>query len=197
MARRLITLALVTALVLAAVLLVDNPTLEPAPEQAPQKSTPGAVMTQATIRQYNDQGQLQYVLQVERAEQFFRFNKENKPLNTSRGYTDLSAPKLTLHNSDDVAPWHISAEHGRTDNNGNRITLWGDVVAHQALADGGQYRLNTQRLVVNPAQQTATSDQPVTLLSPEGTGNAVGMSLDLLAQTVTLESQVKAIYEVK
>ena len=197
MLRRLITLALVALLVVAAVLLVDNPTLEPEPEQAPEKNTPGAVMTQATIRQYSAQGQLQYLLQVDRAEQFYRFNRQNKPLDAGRGYTDLDNPKLTLFNQDNAAPWRFSAKQGHTENNGQRITLWGDVVAQQALVGGGEYRLDTERLVVNPEQQTASSEQPVTLRSPEGLGNAVGMAIDLPAQTVTLNSQVKAIYEVK
>lgn len=195
MARRLLTLALVAVLVIAAVLLVDNPTLEEPQQQAPQQNTPGAIITAATTRQYDANGQLQYVLQVDRAEQYFRFNQQDKPLPTSRGYTDLSSPRLVLHSDSNPQPWHFSADHGRTENKGNLITLWGNVVAEQALAGGGQYRIETSRLRVEPLLQQATSQQPVTIRSPQGLGNSTGMSIDMPQQTVTLNSQVKATYE--
>lgn len=195
MARKFITLILVVLLALAAVLLVDRPTLAPTTDQTPAKATPGAILTQATTRQYDANGRLQYLLKVERAEQFFRFNNQNKPLNVNQGYTDLTKPDLTVFNENNENPWQLSADFGKTENNGKQIQLWGNVVAQKALPSGGKYKITTSKLMVLPLLQRASTEQPVSVTSPEGSGDSVGMDIDMPEQIIKLNSQVNAIYE--
>jgi len=197
MMRRLTTLLIVVVLVLAAVLLTDRPNIEPDSEQTLNKTTPGAIVTRAVTRQYDATGKLQYRLEVERAEQFYRFNRQDRPLAQNRGYTDLTQPKLTLYSDVEDSDWHFRANFGRTENDGNLIRLWGNVVANRPLAGGGEYRLKTSELVVKPAQQLASTKRAVNIRSPEGTTQAVGMIINLPAETVTLESQVNGVYEPK
>lgn len=197
MARKLVTLLLVAALALMAIFLTEQPEPEQPADQRPETATPGAILTQATTRQYDANGKLQYLLKVDRAEQFFRFNNQGQPLKVNLGYTDLVKPKLTLYGDDSPDAWQLTADFGRTENSGNEIQLWGNVVAQKAIPTGGEYRITTTKLLVEPILQRASTEQRVKILAPEGEGDAVGMEIDMPNQTVTLKSQVNATYEAK
>ncbi len=195
MLKKILTLTVITGLVLAAVLISENPKITAPLKLESKPQTPIAIIKNSITRQYNPQGQLEYLLQVETAEQFLRVNPKNdKPLSAGKGYTELSQPDLTLFQSEQT-PWNITAENGRAENNGTVITLWGDVVVYRSLADGGEYIMSTDQLEVRPLEQLAETDRAVTIRSPNGVANAVGMRLNMINNVTELLSQVKGVYE--
>ncbi len=183
-------------LVLVAILVLETPSLTKPERIETKPQTPIAIIKNSITRQYNQQGQLEYLLSVETAEQYLRINpKNNKPLKADKGYTELSEPNLTLYQSQQESPWNITANNGRAENNGTLITLWGNVIVHRTLADGGEYVMSTERLQVLPLQQLAETDKAVTIHSPNGVADSVGMRLNMIDNVTELLSQVKGIYE--
>lgn len=195
MLKKIITLSVVIGLVLVAVLVSETPSLTQPERIEAKPQTPIAIIKNSTTRQYNNQGQLEYLLSVETAEQYLRVNKNNKPLKVEKGYTDLSHPDLTLYQSEEEFPWNITAKNGRAENNGTLITLWGDVIVYRLLEDGGEYIMSTNRLKVLPLEQLAETDKAVTIHSPNGVADSVGMRLNMISNVTELLSQVKGVYE--
>ncbi|WP_317930949.1 LPS export ABC transporter periplasmic protein LptC [Halioxenophilus sp. WMMB6] len=194
MIRTLVTLAIVGALVLVALLLLQPPGEEVAPLAIPTERTPIAVIEHSSTRQYGSEGRLQYLLKVDRAEQFLRY-KNNKPLNFQRGYTDLAQPELTIYAKDNEQPWVFRSKHGRTEHNGELITLWGDVVVSQSITDSDEYQVATQKLEIYPEKQLVTTSEAVNIRTPEGIASAVGLNINMLTGVSSLESQVQGVYE--
>ncbi len=197
MLKKILTTSIIAGLFVLVILLWENPEItQTKPATETQSQAPAANIQNSKTRQFAATGRLQYLLVVDKAEQYLRYNAQNRPLEAKRGYTDLSNPFLTLFSEQpNQTPWKITADHGRAENNGSLITLWGNVVVRKDLETGGEYRLTTDKLDVKPVEQIAESESPVSITSPEGIADSVGMRLNMITNITELLSQVTGIYE--
>jgi lipopolysaccharide export system protein LptC len=112
---------------------------------------------------------------------------------TSSDYAELSKPELTLF-GEDAPPWHIVAEEGKAEDQGDRILLWGKVRIWQTDQDKLS-EFTTPFLIVEPERQYAETDKPVMITSAGSTTQAVGMKAYLKEDRIQLLSRVRGTHE--
>ncbi|GLS25419.1 LPS export ABC transporter periplasmic protein LptC [Marinibactrum halimedae] len=204
MLRNIASITVIVALILGFLWFWEPSSHSPTTELTTTLNYPQAIMSNMATTEYREDGSINYQLHVKRAEQFQRINpKNNRPLPDNRGYTDLTTPELTLYGekkpgeTDEKAPspWKIRADQGRAENSGDIVTLWGNVVATQSLPNGGEYRMVTSRMTLEPKLQLAKTDKPVIITSPEGKTSAIGMSADLKQQVIDLLANVQGTFD--
>lgn len=196
MNRTLTTLALVAVLVLCALLFIEHPATDIELVQTPREDTPISIIDKATTRQYDLQGNLQYLLHVDAAKQFLRFSG-NEPLSLKQGYTELTKPRLTIYDNQDQDHWYFQADMGRTENNGELIVLSGQVIATKPGENGQDYQLTTEHMEIQPTLQLASTDEAVNIRSPNGVADAVGLFIDMNTGVTELKSNVRGTYDAK
>ena len=83
----------------------------------------------------------------------------------------------------------VTANHGRLEQGGGRIWIEGNVIiVREGDAKMGPARLTTEKLLVLPDEGIARTSSEVTLESPSGRANAVGLELDNHARILRLEN---------
>ena len=142
--------------------------------------TAHAVAKNASTRYFNDNGDLIYSVE---SEKLSHFRPEDAP-----SYTLIESPDIQVFQED--TPWQISANLGRVSED-RIITLTEDVVLIGASTDQQLTEMRTSKLIYDPAQKLASTDQTVTILSPLGEISATGMIADISAKKIKLLSNVK------
>ncbi len=105
---------------------------------------------------------------------------------------ELTAPQLTLFQPSG-APWHVVAARGRIIDGGREVRLSGGVrMSH--VDQGATTTLTTAHLLIRPKQRYAETDAAVTVTTPQGQVDAVGMQADMAAQRLLLLSKVRGTY---
>jgi len=105
---------------------------------------------------------------------------------------DLTAPHLTLFQSSGP-PWLVVAARGRIIDGGKEVVLSGGVrMDHDA--QGTTMTLTTDHLLLRPKQRYAETDAAVTVTTPQGRVDAVGMQADMATQRLQLLSKVRGTY---
>jgi lipopolysaccharide export system protein LptC len=89
--------------------------------------------------------------------------------------------------------WLITSKYGKTRGDGNLIKLTKDVVITRK--DNDEIELRTDKLNIDTQQSTAYTDSAVTLISPTGETNSVGLHATLEEKTINLHSKVKGHYD--
>jgi len=194
--RTLTSLAVVVTLVLAALLFIEHPAIDSDLAQNPTRDTPISIIEHSSTREFDANGQLQYLLKVDRALQYLRF-ADDQPLSIKQGFTELHNPQLTIYDAKSDDRWHFESRYGRTENNGEQIILWGQVVAHKPGENGRDYRVTTERLEILPEAKLATTEEAVNIRSPNGVADAVGMHIDMNSGLTELKSQVRGTYDIE
>ncbi len=109
--------------------------------------------------------------------------------------TALSNPRLVIHDAkqDD---WHVSAIQGKVEQEGERVSLQGDVRVRQEHSDPGRaLNLATQSMVIYPRRGQAETADAVHITRADSRIDAVGMSADIDNRQLSLHSQVRGYYE--
>ena len=109
--------------------------------------------------------------------------------------THLIEPRMTAPYQD-KPPVHISADRGEVSHNGKEVFLHDDVhVLRDPSAKDSGMQIATSYLHVEPDEETADTDRPVTITEARGITTAVGMKLDSKARVLKLLSRVRSQYE--
>jgi len=158
-------------------------------DPAEQERFPEAYLIESETRLFDAEGRLHYHLTSERADQFQQLPDRASDLD----YSLIVKPRLSMYGETDD-PWHLHADMGQSNADGDRIKLWDNVRAWQDTG-AGRNALTTPELVIFPARQFAETDKAVKMRSPQGVTDAVGMRADLEQDTIELLSQVRGTYE--
>jgi lipopolysaccharide export system protein LptC len=113
--------------------------------------------------------------------------------NPATDYSLITTPNMIFYPEDQGQPWYISATSGRNDQ--QQLRFDDDVRIEQDSLTHGKITITTSELYVRTQEQFALSDKAVTMRSPKGQMNAVGMKADLTNSRIELTSQVKSVYE--
>ncbi len=89
--------------------------------------------------------------------------------------------------------WVVTANKADTQGNSHIILLTGQVIVTQE--NRSDIQLRTQQLTIDTIHNTAYTDLPVTLISPNGITHAVGLHAALNDRTINLHSKVKGRYD--
>lgn len=195
MNRNRLTLLFVIALIGAFVVVWDLPpgTFTTPTEEAAQKRFPGTYLTNLYTREFNKDGFLSFELNAELAEIFGSTGNKNRRKKAT-GITRFQKPKMQFH-SPDKPTWHVNGNVGIAHNNGEKFELrWGVNIWHLD-ANGEKTQIKTVKLTLFPDREYAETDKPVTIITAEGTTEAIGMKLYLNEQRLQLLSKVKGYYE--
>ena len=106
--------------------------------------------------------------------------------------TEIIFPVATVTNNEtDI--WIISSNKATTQGKGEDIFLTGNVIITRE--DRDDVDLLTEALHINTKQNTAYTDLAVTIKSPYGETNSVGLHADLADETINLHSRVRGHYD--
>jgi len=161
----LASLILVFAIATNLMLEQSDDSLPPAPMR---QNDPDLYMLNATITQFDDDGDLQHKIKADRFTHF--------PLTDM---TSLKFPNLQLFPDSKKEPWNIEAKNGRLLSQSvyreEVIELWDDVLAVQQTGNGHFIHIQTQSLTVYPEREYAETDQKVYIDSNSSRTSAAGM----------------------
>lgn len=110
--------------------------------------------------------------------------------------SQFDLPSITLYDNEG-RQIHAQALQGETHDDSSVITLTGNVRINQAQPDDDLHPLviTTERLIVFPEKQRATTDSTITAMRGPEMFSARGMSLDLKKEVLYLHSEVKGVYQ--
>lgn len=152
---------------------------------------PQAYMTDIKLREYDAQGNLRNILTTATAEHF----QINPARPSPQDYTMLFQPRMLFSDTADIAPWHLTAEEGRIDQNGQLVTLFNNVRVYQESSAEGLLELLTSELRIKASQQYAETDKAVKMRAQQGHLDTLGMKAYLGEDRIELLSQVRGTYE--
>lgn len=163
--------------------LFDNPRgiLSNIDIESRQDITAYAVAKNASTKYYDEHGELSYSVESLKLSHFRPENDHEK------SYTLVEHPRIFVFQQDE--PWEIHANSGRVSHD-RIITLYDDVTLIGNSPDGETTEMLTSKLVYDPIQKLASTDQTVTILSPFGRLTATGMVADISERKIKLLSKV-------
>lgn len=104
-------------------------------------------------------------------------------------------PKITLY-KEEAPPWQINARHGRSTGGSSDITLWKNVILHQAQsAENQEKTITTDELHYYPDKQFASTQKDITFHQGGLLVKSLGMNAYLERQQIELLQQVWGRYE--
>ena len=185
--RHAIIYPLFLALMLAIITFWLNQTVE---EQGPKidgsdRHDPDYMMHSFVTTQTDTNGVLRYVLA---AAEMIHYPDDDT--------TELKRPKFTQYTLD--KPYtSIQGQRGFVSSDGEKIEVLDRVkVIRQGTADSGEMQLLTERLMIEPNKDLATTNSPVTIKqAPKTVVTGVGMIFDKKNQTMKLLNNVRVHYE--
>ncbi len=89
--------------------------------------------------------------------------------------------------------WRVTAKQGVTHGKGEEILLTDNVMIKRQ--DDNSTEMHTTVLTLNTEKSTAYTDEPVTMISPYGETQSVGLHATLDDKTINLHSRVKGQYD--
>jgi lipopolysaccharide export system protein LptC len=129
---------------------------------------PDLYMLNATISQFDGEGELQHRIAANRFTHF--------PLTD---LTTMKFPALSLGRTRDSDPWEITSSEGRilpsSDYREEIVELWNNVLAVKSGSEGDFVNIQTNSLTVYPEREYAETDEPVFIDNQSGRTTAAGM----------------------
>jgi lipopolysaccharide export system protein LptC len=125
-----------------------------------------------------------------------------KPVRVVKGKEMLHYPKddsteiikpITDFIAEGKDTWQMQSEFGYTQGKGESILLTENVVIINK--HNPEFKLLTEKLTLDTVNETAFTDQAVTILSPQGETKSVGLHADLKDETINLHSRVRGHYD--
>lgn len=89
--------------------------------------------------------------------------------------------------------WIITSNKGRTKGKADTILLTGNVIISNK--HDPEFNMLTDKLTLNTHLSTAYTEEPVTIHSPQGVTESVGLHAALDEETINLHSRVKGQYD--
>lgn len=163
-------------------------------DKAPRaKAFPLSYMLDTKIIKYAIDGSPAYQLETI---QFAYYEGQGPTAKDRRAsaYATLEKPLITLY-SKGGSPWQVSAASGKSRNEGELVTLMGDVRLWQREDGVITTELTTQSLTIKPEEAFAQTRKPVIARGISGTTRATGVKLFITSGRVEFLSQVRGIYD--
>ena len=108
--------------------------------------------------------------------------------------SQLTLPRLTIYRKSPL-PWYVTAKYAKTRQGTQIVEFWDNVVIHHpADEETPATVIKTSTLTVHPDDQTADTNDPITLIQPNTTINATGMHANMNTGDIKLLSQARGIY---
>ena len=170
------------AVFIASVLLNRTVDLDQQVEAAPARlNEPDLFMTQASISQINEEGNLTSKISADRFTHY--------PLTD---VTTLELPRVALYTPNLTGPWTISSTKGRllgvSVYRKQSVELWSAVRAEKSNPDGSKTTFITDALNVYPSENLAESDTPVTIFTGNTQTKAAKLRANLDQDTFLFNS---------
>ena len=132
------------------------------------RNAPDLYMLNATISQFDSEGELQHRIAANRFTHF--------PLTD---LTTMKFPALVLGRAKGSEPWEITSSEGRilpsSDYREEIVELWNNVLASQMIDDSSFVNIQTNSLTVYPERDYVETDEPVFIDNQSGRTTAAGM----------------------
>lgn len=129
---------------------------------------PDLYMLNATINQFDEEGELQHQIAANRFTHF--------PLTD---LTTMKSPALALGRTRDSNPWEITSNDGRilpsSDYREEIVELWSNVLASKSASGSEFINIQTNSLTVYPERDYAETDEAVFIDNQSGRTTAAGM----------------------
>lgn len=179
---RTLIFLLVCSIIAVAIIQIERK--RQAQQAAKQPGTEAAefYLDQAVTTHYNDDGSVHYQVTGEHLE-YFR----------QKDTMVIQRPYFILH-SKDGHTWHTRADTATVLPDDNGVELEGSVRAWQPERN---VELTTASLLLVPAREYAQTDKAITIKSVSGTTRGVGMSVDLMAETMKINAHVSSSYVIR
>ncbi|MEX0606091.1 MAG: LPS export ABC transporter periplasmic protein LptC [Marinobacter sp.] len=145
---------------------------------------PDGFVVNGRYRSFDQNGQLETVIQSPRIEQF-----------ESRNLATMLLPDATLHDPESNTTWMLTANQGELHRGEDIIDLEGNVLVRRPLANGELATLEAEHLTLDNKQRTVYTDTPVVLTEAHGVTRATGMKAWIDDRVLELQSQVKGHYD--
>lgn len=114
---------------------------------------------------------------------------------TADDTTHFTTPQLIFYRKS-PKPWYVTSKYARATQGIENVHFSNDVIVHHAADDRNPATLiKTTQLTVHPNQQTAETDEFITLIQPNITVKATGMFADMNTGDIKLLSQARGEYE--
>ena len=108
--------------------------------------------------------------------------------------SELTLPSLTVYRPE-AAPWRVRAGQAQVAAGGQSVLLQNDVRIRRLTTNKrDKLEIITSALRVEPANEYAETDKPVTIVTELGITRAIGMQADLKQQQLQLLAQVRGDY---
>lgn len=164
--------------------LFDNPRgiLNNIDIESRQNLTAYAVAKNASTKYYDEFGELSYSVESLKLSHFRPENEDEE------SYTIAESPQIQVFQH--TTPWQISADLGKVSED-RTITLSDNVILIGKGENNEITEMRTSKLIYDPAQKLASTDETVTIVSPRGNITATGMIADISERKIRLLSKVK------
>ncbi len=147
-------------------------------------SHPSQYISNATFYDFDSKGELKSVLKTPSLVHF-------KDKNTSF----LTAPELSSYTSKHV-PWHITAEHGMTQEGTAVIYLWGKVRMTQlSVNQQPETTILTEQVTYHQQTEELETDRNVTIIRPGVRLTANGMTANLKKGIIKTQNHSRGRYD--
>lgn len=152
------------------------------PELA-QNALPDAIMTDVTTTILDKMGKVSMRIVTPKLTHY-----------THQDTTDLTTPEVTLYRNS-LKPWVIHSTYAEATQGMDNVKFWDNVtVHHPASYDSPATLIKTTTLTVHPNLQTAETPALITLIQPNITVNAIGMTANINTGDIHLLSQARGEY---
>ncbi len=155
--------------------------------QNEENAIPFSVAHSTRTTHYQENGQISYTFHAERLEHYRQLGQRGKV------FTLIEKPSLVIYQKD--KPWFVRADKGKITSVDQNIELWSKVVLNHTNEQGVVTIINTEKLVIDPINKLANTKEPVRISSEKVELEGVGMDADLTAETLSLLSNVRGLYD--
>jgi len=172
--------SLIAVVLLSLWLLLDNNDDAPPPKRIESHRSSDYAMTDFTLTIMDENGIPARTIQGSEMSHF--------PTDDS---TEIHNPVAEFIDPD-ADNWEIRSDHGHTKGKGELILLTGNVIITNK--DKPEIKLLTEKLNLDTEQSTAYTDEAVTIHSPQGETQSIGLHAALKDETINLHSRVRGQY---
>lgn len=155
--------------------------------KADDVKAPGGVnafMINPTYRDFNKNGTLHSQLSANLMEHYVRHD-----------ISVFTKPVILIY-TDERIPWHITAEHGKSQNGTKEVLLYNNVILHQPQQPSHpETTINTSELTVYPPRSFAETNKKVKITRPGTVIHGKGIEADLKTGIVKLLTRSRGTYE--
>lgn len=146
--------------------------------------TPDAFMVNATYVRMDQNGNIHNKIFVSRMEHY-----------AANDTSDFTNPEVMIYGQDQM-PWKVTANYGQSESGIEEVHLWDNVKIHQSAGtNNNELTITTNSLTIFPQEQSAATNQPITIAQPGTVVNSVGLKANLQKGEVQLLSQAKGTYK--